>query len=67
MIGNIKNSIRGTYHALSKKNVPLYLAEFCYRFNRRFNLGDMISRLIYTEVRSAPIPQRLLNLPEKRW
>lgn len=67
MIGNIKNSIRGTYHAISKKHVPRYFAEFCYRFNRRFDLREMISRLIYTAVRSAPIPQRLLKLPETRW
>jgi len=67
MIGNIKNSIRGTYHAISKQHVPRYLAEFSYRFNRRFNLGEMISRFIYIAVRSAPIPQRLLKLPETRW
>ena len=67
MLGNIKNSIRGTYHAVSNQHIPRYLAEFCYRFNRRFNLGEMISRLVYIAVRSAPIPQRLLKLPETRW
>ena len=67
MIGNIKNAIRGTYHVISKKHVPRYLAEFCYRFNRRFELGEMISRLAYIAVRTAPIPQRLLKLPEIQW
>lgn len=31
----IKNGIRGQYHVLSKKYLPFYLAEFCYRYNRR--------------------------------
>lgn len=67
MIGNVKNSIRGTYHAVSKKHVPRYLAEFCYRFNRRFQLDQMIERLAYVAVRTAPMPQRLLKLAEVRW
>ena len=25
-----------------------YLAEFCYRFNRRFQLEDMLPRFVYT-------------------
>jgi transposase-like protein len=33
MIGNIKNAITGTYHAMNPKHLPRYLAEFCYRFN----------------------------------
>lgn len=67
MIGNVKNAIRGTNHAVSKKHIPRYVAEFCYRFNRRFELGKMISRLAYIAVRTAPIPQRLLRFPETRW
>lgn len=67
MIGNIKNAIRGTYHAISPKHVPRYLAEFCYRFNRRFELSKMISRLAYIAVHTAPVPQRLLKLPEIQW
>ena len=31
----IKNGIRGQYRVLSKKYLPFYLAEFCYRYNRR--------------------------------
>jgi transposase-like protein len=31
----IKNGIRGQYHVLSKKYLPFYLAEYCYRYNRR--------------------------------
>lgn len=67
MIGNVKNAIHGTYHAVSKRHLPRYLAEFCYRFNRRFQLGQMVSRLAYVALRTPPMPQRLLKLAESRW
>lgn len=31
----IKNGIKGQYHVISKKYLPFYLAEYCYRYNRR--------------------------------
>lgn len=64
MIGNVKNSIHGTYHAVSEKHLPRYLAEFCYRFNRRFILEDMIPRLGYAAVYTPPMPGRLLKVAE---
>ncbi len=33
----LKRGILGTYHNVSKKYLPLYLAEFQYRFNNRKN------------------------------
>ncbi|MCJ7604256.1 MAG: IS1595 family transposase, partial [Desulfobulbaceae bacterium] len=44
-----------------------YLAEFCYRFNRRFELHKMVNRLAFAAVRTPPMPQRLLKLAEVRW
>ena len=35
MISNAKAFILGTFHGLPKKNLDLYLSEFCFRFNRR--------------------------------
>jgi len=67
MIGNVKNSIHGTYHAVSKNHLPRYLAEFCYRFNRRFQLDKMVDRLLSVALRTPPMPQRLLKLAEVRW
>ena len=67
MIGNVKNAIRGTYHAVSPKHIPRYLAEFCYRFNRRFELGEMIERFLWVAARTVPMPQRLLKLAEIQW
>jgi ribosomal protein L37AE/L43A len=62
MLGNVKNAINGTLHAISLKHVPRYLAEFEYRFNRRARLGDMVERLAYVAMRTTPMPYRLLKL-----
>jgi hypothetical protein len=67
IIGNIKNSLRGTYHSFRKKHIPRYLAEFQYRFNRRYNLASMLPRLVYIALRTPPMPYRLLKLAEKEW
>jgi hypothetical protein len=59
MIGNVKNAITGTYHAINPKHLPRYLAEFCYRHNRRFQLEDRLPRFAYVAVRTPPMPGRL--------
>jgi transposase-like protein len=64
MLGNIKAAITGTYRAVRAKHVPRYLAEFEYRFNRRYDLGAMIARLAYVSVRTPPMPYRLLKLAD---
>ena len=63
-LGNIKAAITGTYRAINSKHVPRYLAEFEYRFNRRYDLADMIPRLAWAAVRTTPMPYRLLKLAE---
>ncbi|SFW54244.1 ISXO2-like transposase domain-containing protein, partial [Ruminococcus sp. YE71] len=35
VISNMKRMIAGTYFSVSPKHIDLYLAEYCYRFNRR--------------------------------
>jgi predicted RNA-binding Zn-ribbon protein involved in translation (DUF1610 family) len=64
MIGNVKNALTGTYHAINGKHLPRYLAEFCYRFNRRFKLEAMLPRLGYAAVRTPPMPFRFLRMAE---
>ena len=63
-LGNMKASIVGTYRAISSKHVPRYLAEFEYRFNRRYDLAAMMPRLCWASVRTTPMPYRLLKLAE---
>jgi len=61
-LGNIKSAIAGTYRSIQEKHVPRYLAEFEYRFNRRYDLGAMLPRLTWAAVRTPPMPYRLLKL-----
>ena len=63
-LGNIKAAITGTYRAINSKHVPRYLAEFEYRFNRRYDLVAMILRLTWAAVRTTPMPYRFLKLAE---
>jgi len=64
MIGNVKNAISGVYHAIDHKHLPRYLAEYCYRFNRRFDLTALLLRFCYVALRTAPMPARLLSIAE---
>jgi hypothetical protein len=63
-LGNIRAAIVGTYRVIDQKHVPRYLAEFEYRFNRRYDLAAMLPRLARSSVRTQPMPYRLLKLPE---
>lgn len=67
MLGNVKNAIHGTYHAIRPKHLPRYLAEFCYRFNRRFDLASMVKRLAIAAANTPPMPYRLVKLAEAHW
>lgn len=64
MIGNIKNAITGSYHSINPRHLPRYFAEFCYRFNRRFNLRDMMPRFLSVAVRTPPMNGNLLKMAE---
>lgn len=67
ILGNLKNSIHGTYHAIRGKHLPRYLAEFNYRFNRRFKLEEIVDHLLGDAVRTPPMPERLVKLAEVAW
>ena len=62
ILGNVESALRGTCHAVRPKYAQRYLAEFEYRFNRRFDLPDIIPRLVYVALRTPPMPERLLKL-----
>ncbi len=64
MVGNVKNAITGTYHAINPRHFSRYLAEFCYRHNRRFQLEEMIPRFCYIALRTPTMPGSLLKLAE---
>jgi len=52
VIDNAKTFLLGTYHGNCKKNLQMYLNEFCYRFNRRFFKNELFTRLLHVVVQS---------------
>ena len=62
ILGNLKSALRGTCHAIRPQYAQHYLSEFEYRFNRRFDLPDIILRLAYVALRTPPMPERLLKV-----
>jgi transposase-like protein len=62
ILGNLKSSLRSTYHAVRPRYAQRYLSEFQYRFNRRFDLPALIPRLGYAALRTPPMPANLLKL-----
>jgi ribosomal protein L37AE/L43A len=62
LIGNLKRALSGTYHAFNyAKYGQRYLAEYAYRFNRRFDMTSILPRLAYTCARARPVPERILR------
>ena len=65
ILGNLKTAINGTYHAFDfDKYAHRYLGEYQYRFNRRFDLAGMLSRLIRVAARSGKRTEAWLRLAE---
>ncbi len=46
LIANLKGNIRGVHHNVSPKHLQRYLAEHCYRFNRRFWASQLFDRTL---------------------
>lgn len=67
VLGNLKTSFSGCYHAFDfKKYATRYLAAFCYRFNRRFNLRTLHQRLLIAAVTARPRPLCSIRLADVR-
>lgn len=65
LLGNLKNAVTGTYHAFKfAKYAPRYLADFQYRFNRRYNLRSILSRLLRAAATTKPWNERQLKAAE---
>ncbi len=55
ILGNLKTSLGGAYHAFGfAKYTSRYLAAFAYRFNRRFQLDKLQSRLLVAAIAIGP-------------
>ena len=65
LLGNLKTAITGTYHAFDfAKYAHRYLAEFQYRFNRRFDMKTILPRLLAALVSAPPSSERVLRVAE---
>lgn len=62
IISNAKAFVGGTFHGLDEKHLQMYLAEFCYRFNRRFAPKEIFNRLLSACLSCAKIPYAELTL-----
>ena len=59
LLGNLKTSFGGAYHAFDfAKYGARDLAAFAYRFNRRFHLDTLPSRLLVAAIAVGPRPER---------
>ena len=65
LLSNLKTALAGTYHAFDfAKYAHRYLAEFQWRFNRRFDLRRILGRLATAGAQTSPQPRRIIRLAE---
>ena len=65
LLGNLKSAFAGTYHSFDfAKYAHRYLAEVQYRFNRRFDLSTILTRLLHASAVTKPHPERRLRAAE---
>ena len=65
VLGNLKTTLSGCYHAFDfRKYATRYLAAFCYRFNRRFDLRSLHQRLLIATVGTTPQPLRSIRVAD---
>jgi hypothetical protein len=62
VLGNLKTMLSGAFHAFKyPKYASSYPAAFAYRFNRRFDLRELVARLIIDVSRCKPRAQRVVR------
>jgi hypothetical protein len=65
ILGNLKTALTGTYHSFDHaKYGARYLAEFAYRFNRRYDMAAMLPRLLRAAAVTKPLPLKHLRWSE---
>jgi transposase-like protein len=62
VLGNLKTMISGAHKAFKfRKYASQYLGAFCYRFNHRFNLRQLVTDLISHAATSSPQRERVIR------
>lgn len=62
VLGNLKTAVVGTLKSVRPHYVFRYLAEFQYRFNRRFDLKTVLGRLGRACANAAPRPYKMVRV-----
>ena len=66
-LGNLKSNFAGAFHSLKYRKYPEhYFAAFAYRFNRRFDLRGLITRLIVDISRYPPAEENAVRMQLKQ-
>ena len=60
-IGNLQQWLIGTYHGVSKAQLPVYLDEFVFRHNRRWTPHAAFQTLLGLGTGRAPTPYRRIR------
>ena len=60
VFGNLEAWLRGTFHGGSRKHLPGYLAEFSYRFDRRWREEELFRFVLRRAAHGAPLPYNRL-------
>jgi transposase-like protein len=55
LAANLKGNIRGVHHGVSEKHLDRYLAEFSYRFNRRYWDSQLFNRTVFACVSTPTV------------
>jgi len=62
VLGNVETMVSGAYKAFGfRKYAKRYLGAFAYRFNRRFDLADLVVRLVVDVCRGKAAPERVIR------
>lgn len=65
VLGNLKTMLSGAYKAFKyTKYAEHYLGAFAYRFNRRFDLADLVVKLVVDVCRASATPLRVIRQAE---
>ena len=65
VLGNLKTMLSGAYKAFKyTKYADHYLGAFAYRFNRRFDLADLVVKLVVDVCRAIATPLRVIRQAE---
>jgi Zn ribbon nucleic-acid-binding protein len=65
VLSNLKTALTGTYHAFKfNKYAPRYLAEFQFRFNRRYRMHKMLPRMLQALVAATALNTSQIRAPE---